>query len=85
MEEYQYLNIYNASIVDAEGKPKPPKEYPINEPYNEASGDTKPPYTPLDVWVKGVKYSDKYHREYGQIRISEEYRQSPKNSLPHNI
>ena len=43
------------------------------------------PYTPLDVYLKEVKYSDKSQREYAPIRISEEDFHSPRFSLPHNV
>ena len=57
MEEYQYDNPKNVDFYAAKFQPATLKEAPDNEPSNEATGDPKPPYTPLGLWIKEVKYS----------------------------
>ena len=59
----QSHNPNNAVVVTAEGGTTPSNESPSNVPYTESNGGPKPPYTPLDVWVKWLKYSDGFQRE----------------------
>ena len=48
----QYHNPDNAAAVADEGQQNASTEAPVNSPSTGASGDPKPPYTPLCVWVK---------------------------------
>ena len=71
MKGDQSHNPNNAAVVAAEGQPTPSNEAPAKASSTEAADDPELPYTPLDVWVKEVKYSDESQREYTPMRISE--------------
>ena len=77
MEGDQSNNNNNTAFVAGEGKPTPSNEPPAKAPPTEFDGETEPPYIPLDVWVKEVKYSDESYREYTEMWISEEDHHSP--------
>ena len=78
MEGDQYHNMDNTGVITTEGQPNPPNETPGNVLSNEYPVDPKPPYIPIDVWVKEVKYSDEFQREHASLQISEE------DHHPHN-
>ena len=84
MEGDQSHNLDNAAVVAVEGKPTPSSENPSKAPSTESASDHEPHYTPIDVLVKEVKYSDKSQREYTTMRISEGDRHLPKFALPYN-
>ena len=85
MEGDQSHNPNNDAVVAAEGQPTPSNEAPAKAPSNESADYPKPPYTPIDVQVKEVKYSEKSKREYTSMWISEEDHNYPKSSLPHKV
>ena len=84
MEGGQYHKPDNTAVVIMRGihhhKNNPLSRHHILKPLM----DPKLPYTPLDLWVKEVKYSDKSQRYYTPMQISEEDCHSPIFSLPHN-
>ena len=85
MEGDRSRNPDSVAVIAAEGQPAPSNEAPANAPSTEAAVDPEPPYTPLDVWVKEVKYSDKSQREYDPMQISEKDRHASKFALSHNV
>ena len=52
MEGGKYDNPDNSYVVAAEGNTNPSNESLTKSPSTKASGDAKPPYTPLYVWLK---------------------------------
>ena len=58
MEGDQSHNPYCVAVVADEGQPTPSNEDPGKAPSTEATGDSEPAYTPLDVWAKEMKYYD---------------------------
>ena len=84
MEGDQYHNPDKVAVVTAEGQPTPLNEAPAKAPSTETAGDPEPPYTPLGVWVKEMRYYNESHMEYNLMHTNEEDRHSPKISLPRN-
>ena len=59
MEGYQSHNNNKYDVVSYQRQPKPSNEVPANAPSTEDDDYPKLLYTPLYVWLKQVKYSDK--------------------------